>query len=348
MGYGITPTGQFDEDVLLHVRATCACGAPLNRDDTLYEPAGTVSLTRLAELSILAADLARCLCGAWNGRTGDSHACYRIPGAGPWLVATSRIEQRPRAVTLTARNRPPADTTHDTVITELPNAELETASRLGQPASVRAAWAEAMFALNLGATERSFPAGAGVRCVATTTPDNHDGQLDLAVTRLPDANPADWLDEQLADDLETGRAHCLVHIDADAVQREIEAEAARVGLQPHPGARRQVKLRLPDGDYTIALNTDRLLARAVGSGRLLRLQAGHSLQRARRRLLNLTAAAHDIVQRLNPDSAQPHADEHTLTMSFPAADLHVDVAAYADAPIHERETMLTHWQEQAA
>lgn len=346
MGYGIQHTGSFDEDVLLRVRGTCACGSLLDRDNTLYESAGTISLARLAEMSVLAADLARCLCGAWDGRTGDSYACYRVPGAGPWIVSSSRIEDRPRTVTLTVRSRLPEREHSDDIVAVLSTVELDAAQRLGQPASVRAAWTEALFDLRLGASERSFPAGAGLSCLATTD-HRHRGQLDLSALRFPDVDPADWLGENTAHDLDTGRVFCLVTIDPDAVQNEVEAEARRLGLEPGDAGRRRIRVGLPGTDFTLLLNTEQLLARAVSSGRLLRLEAGHNLQRAQQRLGALTEAGDHLLDRLRPVRSHVVPASHILILEFQARNIEIDVAAYTDAPTSEREQMLTHWEAQA-
>jgi hypothetical protein len=343
VGYGISPSGSFDEDVLLRVRGVCACGRKLSRDDTLYEPAGTISLTRLLELSVLAADLARCLCGAWEGRSGHSYACYRLPGAGPYVVASSAIEARPRLASLTVRDQLPDAEQQGLIIPLMSDAELDAAERLGQPASVRAAWLEAVFDLSLGATSREFPCGAGLRCVATTN-NNESGQLDLSVLRLPEGGPSEWLPAEFVEALERGDIMCLIRIDTDVVQIEVEAEARRLQLQAVFAGRRQLRLQRQGGVFALLLDTENLLASAVGSGRLLRLQAGHALTCAQQRLHVLDNAGSEIIARLQPLSSRAQEPGAHMRLQMREREVDVDVALYADAPVFEREHMLKEWE----
>jgi hypothetical protein len=339
----LSPSEQFRESVLLRVRGICACGRVIARDDVLYEKAGTVSLEHLSELSMLAGELAVCACKS-KERRGHSFACYRLPGAGPYVVATSLLQKFSLcATTLSVREHLPAQKQCTGAVIPLTSmSELAAALQLGQPLSIRAAWAEAAGTLDASTPMRDFPCGAGLHCYATTDA-NVQGQLDLSVLQLPEGGgPSEWLPARVVQAMEHDDIMCLVRIDYDVVQAEIKAEAQQLNMKVRSTGQRGLRLQRENGACTLILNTEAILASAVGGGKSLRFQARSMLMSARRRLHAFDEAAGEIALALAPQ-CQLVRGECELVGTVNNREFSVDLGAYADANACSRAEMIAQW-----
>jgi hypothetical protein len=243
---------------------------------------------------------------------------------------------------LTVRDQLPKERRQG-VIVSLDSSELEASVRLGQPASVRAAWLEALFALHLGARTREFACGLGMRAVATVD-EGASGYLDLSVLRLADGSgPVQWLGAEALQTLERGDLACLVEVDLGIVRESIEKEISRRQLVVTGSGRLCLQLR--GGMFSLYIDSESLLSTAVGRGLLLQLELEHELERVQQRLAALDNGGQDLIGRLQPQSVRLQPESTNMLLRMPGGEIKVDVGDYVDASVGARESMFAQWVE---
>ncbi|WP_217924706.1 hypothetical protein [Miltoncostaea oceani] len=228
MAYSITPDGDLVETVCVRTDWRCPCGEQAVSRRELPRRAGSVSM---AVLMACCLEEARriCECGApLDHGTGRTQAIYQLPGRAPVLSAVLR--GRPGVARyadyLVSSSRDEAEALGGT---PLPSgaSDYELAHRAGKPASIDAAWQDAVVMHRLGAGGLiSFPCGPGVALIAASDPRRACAAAEVLGLPSPACldgavgvgAPALWLSVDvpaITSELAVAASYCGVRIEED-------------------------------------------------------------------------------------------------------------------------------------
>jgi hypothetical protein len=303
--------------------------------------AGSVSVIALSETAVAAADNVRCLCGAWDGRMGITHAGYELPGAGAWLIASTDLRRGTRPVKITVRSAMPDQASASDVLVRAELNELSVAERVGQPASPQAAWREAIFLTTLHGMPAEFPAGP-VHC-RVSADGLPDGDLDLAVHNSFQGEHA-WLAPDQLKAVTAGDIVCHITVNSASVGSQIRAEAERQGFQAHSRQPMNLTLTRHDGVFSRSMDLRSVVQAAVVRGCLPVVQARFDLTQIARKLTNMDSAAEQITSRFAARSCRAVSDS-TLALETDTGTQTFDVERYIDASDSDRQRIWRHWEQ---
>lgn len=325
------------EEVRFIVNGSCECGYLHESTETMTAPLGAVSLVSLSEHAMRSFMPLTCTSCGRTIATGEASACYRVPG-GPFLAASLALSGSDETPQLSIRSRFPT-VLDNGLIGYLSASELDLASRLGQPLSVRAAWQEALFYLQLGGfLEKRFPAGAGVRCVAT-----RDGN------RRHDINIADlggyglWLSPEQVADLESRQLFLYLQVDLDMVRDEIAREVELHGFETTGNDPLTLQVSRQGGGFYCPLRVDELLNDAAGLALSLRVATTCYLDEIELRLTSCEKARSDIEKRL---ATRAEIKNGQLLFQRNGKRLPFDLERYLDANNAEKRALVNELDRQ--
>lgn len=315
--------GQATSEIRVIVYGRCAgCSDDVVVAERHDELVSAVSLARLLEL-VNGADW-KCGCGGRASR-GEALAVYRLPGAGPWVVAARPLIGGDAELSI--RNCVPSRRSEG-LIAFIGANELDAAGRLGQPISARSAWHEALMMVELGMMQTSFACGAGVRCVASTS--RHPEAIDL----LDLDGIENWVSAERLAAMRNGGPYCGVLVDHDIVRGLVVGEAARLGLAAEAIKPSTMWVSREGGRIGAPVDVDELLRFALGHALPLALVAQTIFAALRDRLTELEQLQASVERRYELKGRC-----YNGKLCFPRAGgktAKLDVERYLLASPHER------------
>lgn len=298
MGYGIRDD-HFDESYELIVRGRCGCGRRVVEELRVTGAAGRIGLSDLAADALRIAERA-CRCGLrYRDHLGVA-ALHHLAGGDSWVaVVVGTDDVRVHCASSHERALGLIGSHQD----GLGLSELAVSRRAGTPSSVVAAWHEALLARRLG-NDGAFPCGPGLWALIAEDAaaareilgrSGGDGEL-VRLVELESGkdSPADWLGQE-RDQIGLLWAAC----DWDRLHEQIAAEARRCRLD---GDLLGGQLRLHHQDPSLheTVECAPIIAQALRSGRVPRLQAGAVFLRLRHRLKARERALGEALETLHP------------------------------------------------
>lgn len=244
MGYGLTDRDELDESLLFVGDWTCACGRTQTHRREIVVRAGATTTSSLLHLCL---SLSERVCSCRRpllSEHGQSVCLYGLPGDGPTLASVLRgrpgigryadyLLARGSADAIARRGRGiPAGTS-----------DYELSHLAGRPASVRAAWHDALMASLMTGGSVSFPCGPGVSLVLER--EGESSPVADGPERIMIGGGADPWPSWLSAGPEHRSLRLFASVDRDAALSglrreyatcELEADPAKKGVVRFPGS----------------------------------------------------------------------------------------------------------------